>query len=130
VTGQTIDLSTVPLLVALEQTLLVPSSTQVHLERLGRAIERRVVYDVLPGTLADPDGFTLDVQAVTGRVARLRLRSHAVVPPPPEPAAPVTPEGPAPEGAEAMGVNATDGDGGEEEQAALRLSSSANPAWA
>jgi hypothetical protein len=51
-------------------------------------------------------------------------------PPPPEPAAPVTPEGPAPEGAEAMGVNATDGNGGEEEQAALRLSSSANPAWA
>jgi len=44
--------------------------------------------------------------------------------------APVTPEGPAPEGAEAMGVNATDGDGGEEEQAALRLSSTANPACA
>ena len=67
---------------ALEQTLLVPSSTQVHLERLGRAIERRVAFDVLPGALTDPGSFTLNVQAVAGRVARLRLRrSQAAVPP-------------------------------------------------
>ena len=77
---------------ALEQTLLVLSSTQVQLERLGRAIERRVVFDLLPGALMDPGGFTLNVQAVAGRVTRLRLRSQAVVPLfPPEPAAPVTP---------------------------------------
>ena len=66
-TGQTSELSTDPLLVALEQTHLVPSSTQVHLERLGRAIERRVVFDVLPGALMNPGGFTLNVQAVAGR---------------------------------------------------------------
>ena len=72
-TGRTIDLSTDPLLVVLEQSLLV------HLERLGCAIERRVVFGVMPDALTDPDGFTLRVQAVTGRVARLRLRSHAVM---------------------------------------------------
>jgi hypothetical protein len=61
VSGQTIELSADPLLVALEQTLLVPSSTQVHLERLGQAIERRVVFGVLSGALTDPDGFALNV---------------------------------------------------------------------
>jgi hypothetical protein len=90
----------------------VPSSTQVHLERLGWVIERRIIFGVLPGALADPDGSTLNVQAVAGRVARLRLRSQAAVPPlPPEPAAPVTPVGPVLKGDEAMGVNATDGEG-------------------
>ena len=81
-TGQTINLRSDPLLVALEQILLVPSSTQVHLEQIGWVIERRIIFDVLPGALTDPDGFTLDVQAVAGRVARLRLRSQAVVLPP------------------------------------------------
>ena len=82
-TGQTINLRFDPLLVALEQTLLVPSSTQAHLERLGWVIERRIIFDVLPGALTDPDGFTLNVQAVAGWLARLRLRSQAVVPPSP-----------------------------------------------
>ena len=92
VTGQTINLWSDPLLVALEQTLLVPSSTQVHLEQICWVIELRIIFDVLPGALTDPDGFTLNVQAVAGPVARLRLRSQAVVLPfPPEPAAPVMP---------------------------------------
>jgi hypothetical protein len=76
VTGQTINLRSDLLLVALKKNLLVPSSTQVHLERLGWVIERRIIFDVLPGALTGPDGFTLNVQAVAGRVARLRLRSH------------------------------------------------------